>query len=145
MLLGNNDLSLSSTTGSIIGNTSTSTMIVTNGTGLFRKNFPTGASNFTFPIGEIFGTPEYSPVTFSFNTFTTGGYIGLRVVNEKNPNLMVADNYISRYWVGTSPNFAHNLDVTFHYYANDVVGSDNNFVVNHFNEATSYWKPTDAE
>lgn len=137
--LGDYDLTLSATT-SILGDFSSSRMVITNGTGSLRKTFPTGASSFLYPLGDATGTLDYSPVTYSFSSLGTSGTYGLRVVDAVHPLQTSNANTISRYWVGSGAGTStHNLTATFQYVADDVIGSEEEFVVNHYNPTTQYW------
>lgn len=125
LLLGNNNLTLSSATSTIGGNTPSATnMIVTNGIGQLIKAFPASAYPFTFPVGDTVGTPEYSPTTLSFTTSSATRNIGVRVINAPHPNMGGVSNYLNRYWIFTNSaagTYSYNLDFT--YTNNDVVGS----------------------
>jgi hypothetical protein len=137
--LGDYDLTLSTTT-SMLGEFSASSMVVTNGTGSLRKTFPTGASSFLYPLGDATGTLDYSPVNYAFTSLGTSGTYGLRVVDAIHPMQLSNANTISRYWVGSGAGTAtHNLNATFNYAAEDVIGDENELAVNHYTTATQYW------
>jgi len=141
LLLGNNNLTLSSATSTIGGNTPADTnMIVTNGTGQLIKAFPTGAYTFTFPVGDTVGTAEYSPTTLNFSSSSATRNIGVRVVNAVHPSMGGVTNYLNRYWIYTNSaagTYAYNLD--FGYADGDVVGATTAMVPSRWNGTT--WTP----
>lgn len=100
--LGDYHLKLSSSA-SISGSFSSSNMIVTNGTGELRKEFSSTGS-FLFPIGDISGTTEYSPVTLDFTsgTFAAGAFAGVCVVDDAHPDQSGMNAYLSRQWLTTA-------------------------------------------
>ena len=71
--LGSNNITL--TTGATVtGSPSSSAMVRADGSGQFFYNFPTGASSFTYPVGDV--GPDYVPATLSFATNATAGTVG---------------------------------------------------------------------
>jgi len=101
-------------------------MIVADGTGQVRKIFTSGATSYTFPIGD--SGSNYSPVTLNFvsGTYAGGAYAGVRVTNAKHPNNASVNNYLTRYWtISQSGISAFSCTITGSYiYGNDVVGSE---------------------
>ncbi|MBN2549281.1 MAG: ExeM/NucH family extracellular endonuclease [Anaerolineales bacterium] len=71
-------------------------MVITNGAGELRKEF-SAPGEFTFPVGDMQETPEYSPATLNFTTIGGPGYAAVRVVNLRQPKNGAAP-YIKRYW-----------------------------------------------
>ena len=143
--LGNFDLFISST-GSINGTSlSASKMIVTDGTGSLFRFITTGAwTAFTWPIGEVTGTAEYSPVTINALTgnAAASAYIGFRVADAAEPNNGLASNYITRYWTYTTANLTAGSawsNATFAYTSADIVGTEALLKANAFNSGTSSW------
>jgi hypothetical protein len=96
-------------------------MIITNGSGLLRKEF-SGAGSFNFPVGDNTGAAEYSPVTLNF----TGGsffsaYAGVNVVNAKHPHNSSIAHFINRYWTLSSSGITDfSCDVSFNYTDADI-------------------------
>jgi trimeric autotransporter adhesin len=72
-------------------------MVVTDGTGELRYN-SAAVDTMMFPVGDITGTPEYSPAKIILKSGTGNGPIGVRVVNTKHPNDTSASEFLSRYW-----------------------------------------------
>jgi len=143
LTLGSNDLILSTTT-NLNGTFSSSRMIVTNGTGMLKKTFGVAGTTFVYPIGETTGGTDYSPATFSFSGNSPSSVIGIRVVDAVHPLQASNADALTRYWVCNSslnnPGFSNStLTATFQYTASDVVGNEANYIVNHYNTATSYW------
>lgn len=93
--LGSNNITLGSTA-NISGSMFSGNMVITDGTGEVRKVFSDNGS-FTFPIGE---TTNYTPATLNLTegSYVADAYIGMRVINAKEPNNLSTDNYITRYW-----------------------------------------------
>ncbi len=125
--LGNSDLQLGSAA-VIIGAPSATVMIVSSGSGELRKEFPSGyTGSFIFPVGTVYATAEYSPVTLAFSsgTFAPGNYAGVSVTDTKYPDPGITGNYLERYW-----NLSHSgitgfaCDATFQYLPADVTGTE---------------------
>ena len=104
--LGSHNFTMgNSTTSNIAGSTPNNTnMIVTDGTGEFRWTFPPGSvGQLLFPIGDITGTNDYSPVMLSINTNSVTRIVGVRVVDAVHPNqntpIPGGPDFLSRYWL----------------------------------------------
>lgn len=105
---------------------SASKMIITNSSG--RLAFAiTGIGNHLYPIGEITGTAEYSPITINIGSSAGDGRtLGMRVVDEASPNLntpTTASNYLTRYYEPSATGF-NSIEYTgsFTYIAGDAEG-----------------------
>jgi hypothetical protein len=82
-------------------------MIATIGTnryaGRLMKLFPSGTNSglsFTYPLGDITGTVEYTPITISSLGYTgaiSGPYIAYKIKNAKHPLDASLSNYLTRY------------------------------------------------
>ena len=133
-ILGN-DLTVS-TIGGAPGATK---MIIANGIGQVKRNFVTGASAFTFPVGDNAG--NYTPVILSFTANATAGLVGLNLKNVKHPANTQPDNYINRYWSITAPLLTtYTYSASFNYVATDVVGTgENTFLAQRFDNGTTLW------
>ncbi|MFN5209970.1 MAG: autotransporter-associated beta strand repeat-containing protein [Bacteroidota bacterium] len=143
--LGNFDMFISNS-GVINGAPfSSSKMIVTDGTGTLNRFITTGVwTSFTWPIGEVSGTAEYSPVTIgsSSGNAASTAYIGFRVTDAVDPNNGLASNYITRYWTYNTANLTAGTtwgSATFGYTASDIVGNQSSFKANAFNTGTLLW------
>jgi len=99
-------------------------MLVTNGNGEVKKIIPAGGQQFTYFVGEITGTGEYSPVTLNFTANSAERTFGTRVVDAQHPNDGTVTSYISRYWHFSETSAPGNYiyDATFTFLAADLVG-----------------------
>ncbi|OFX82263.1 MAG: hypothetical protein A2W99_09405 [Bacteroidetes bacterium GWF2_33_16] len=124
--LYNNNLTIGPS-GSVTGSFGTTRMIVTNGTGTMRKEFSTTGS-FTFPIGEVTGTPEYSRAVISLSTGTTvtpPAYISIKVTDDKYPLNGSLSEYLTRYFsVSSSGITTPNLIFYYYYLDSDIEGTE---------------------
>ena len=100
-------------------------MLATNGNGEVKKIIPTGGQSFTYPVGDITGVAEYSPVTLNFTTNAAERTFGVRVVDAQHPNDGTVTSYISRYWhfSESSAPGSYTYDATFTFQAADLVGA----------------------
>ncbi|PLX30771.1 MAG: hypothetical protein C0600_07495 [Ignavibacteria bacterium] len=124
IMLGDQDLFIG-TEAAIQGTPSDAAMLVTDGTGTVRKSFATTGS-FTFPVGDLIGGADYSPVTLDLVSGSLhNAEIGVIVVPQKHPLNEAINDYITRYW-RIVPSGLTNFSITgtFQYAAGDVVGSD---------------------
>ncbi|MFC2152743.1 beta strand repeat-containing protein, partial [Bacteroidota bacterium] len=112
--------------GSVSGTFSSTRMIVINNTGSLRKAI-NSTGTFTFPIGEVTGTPEYSPVDFELTG--TGGFssawVGAHVTDAKHAENTSPSEYLTRYWTLTSSGITSPVySADFNYLQADVVGTE---------------------
>ncbi|HNY03003.1 MAG TPA: T9SS type A sorting domain-containing protein, partial [Bacteroidales bacterium] len=125
--LGSANLTLSSGS-SILGTPSATAMIAPTGSGKLQKNFPSGfTGSYLFPVGDVTGTPEYSPVTLTFTsgTFGTGNWAGVNLDNDKYPGDPNTTSYLKRYWtVSSSGITGFNCSALFQYVPADVTGTE---------------------
>jgi len=138
--LGNYDLKIASATGAISGTLSASNMILTPGSGQFKKTFGTGASGiFVFPIGETTGVADYSPFTLTFTANSLARTIGVNVTDGIHPSNGAITDYASRFWSVTddqlgSGTYSYSL-LRLMYSTNapsDVLGTIANYRINRF-------------
>ncbi len=128
LTLGTNNLTLqsSATVAGLYGSLGVGDrMIVPSGTGEFRKVFSSTGS-FTFPIGTTNPSTTYSPVTVNFSSGSfSSAYVGVKLVNSKQPNNTSTTNYINRYWTITQSGISSfSCDVTATYVTGDVAGTE---------------------
>jgi len=124
--LGSNNLTLGSA--AVAGTPSATNMIVTDGSGELRRTFSANGS-YLFPVGDVTGTVEYSPVTLNFTagTYAGGAYAGVKLVNAAYADPYITGSYLNRYWtVSQSGISAFSCNPTFQYLPADVVGTENN-------------------
>jgi hypothetical protein len=98
LTLGSNDLTLGINT-TISGTASATNMIAADGSGQLKKTYKTGATSFTFPVGDAGG--HYSRAVVNLATNSVERTIGLRVVNSAHPQNGSATDFVNRYWVFT--------------------------------------------
>ena len=123
--LGANNLLLGASA-TVAGTPSSASMVVATGSGELRKEFQAGGS-FTFPVGDITGAAEYSPVTLNFSSgnFPAGNYVGVNVVNTVYPDPAITDDYLNRYWnISQSNIIGFNCNAMFQYSPGDVTGNE---------------------
>lgn len=157
LILDTRDIQLNASTTLTGAPFSDTKMIATIGTtnrnnGRLLKLFPaTSASNqtFTFPMGDVSGTAEYTPFSVTDLDYATAGggpFIGIKVKDNRAPFDAVLNDYLTRTFeitTGSSFNGATAINFTFsaNYItgASDVVGNDALFKVNRFSYATGTW------
>ncbi|MBK7173702.1 MAG: dockerin type I repeat-containing protein [Bacteroidales bacterium] len=118
-------------TASITGTFGASNMITASGTGLLKKEFPLSGGSFLFPLGDVTGTAEYSPVLFTLISggISTGNYVGINLSNTVYPGGPISSSYIQRYWnLSSSGISGFSCDATFSYTTADVVGVEADLV-----------------
>lgn len=120
LLLGNNDLTLANGGIQTITTPGTTKMIVTDGTGLYKRGIPAGAGTYLYPIGETTGTIQYSPVSLQFTANSAVRIVGAKVIDGVSSNMNTPSaptDYLSRYWT-----FSENgAGGTYNYYINPAV------------------------
>jgi hypothetical protein len=144
--IGNHHLTISEPADISIASPSETNMIITSGSGELRKVF-SALGSFTFPVGEINGTAEYSPITVevsSAGSFTSA-YIGVSVVDAKHPNNNSNTDFLTRYWtVSQSGISSCEISATGTYLNSDVSGTEANIVAGQlagvFNQIANGWK-----
>lgn len=157
LILNTRDLQLNPSSSIAGAPFSASKMIVTIGTasrnnGRLLRPFPaTAATNQTFlyPVGDITGTPEYTPFTITDLDYSTAGggpFVAVKVKDSKAPFDASVDNFLTRTFevtTGTSFGGATVSNFTFEASyitgASDVVGNDNLFRVNRFSYTSGTW------
>jgi len=88
-----------------------SRMIDAGSSGYISKDFASGDPiGFTFPIGELIGTPEYSPLYLDLSTNSATREIGVRVKDSFHPNEPSPPHHVSRYWEFSSSPSSGNYD-----------------------------------
>jgi hypothetical protein len=128
LYLGGSNLTMNGTAIAIAG-VGASNYIVSDGPGKLIKTFAGGATTYTFPLGDVIGAAEYSPVSITLSAASNGSSLGMRVVNDKDPNYNGTTDYLNRYWVATNEfGFApaRNIDYVFTLGATDKIGNQAN-------------------
>ncbi len=130
--IANNDLTIGANA-SISGG-SVNAMIVADGavgTGFLKKIFLNNVvSTFTFPVGDITGTNEFSSfIITNFKPVGADRTIGIKVTDAKHPQMdfgQVQANYLTRYWTFSDDNAGSSYSysaMTMNYPAADQTGS----------------------
>ena len=119
IVLGSNNLTVSTLSGG-----SSSSYVVTNGTGALIKSYSATGST-TFPIGDA---SYYTPVTIDVTKGTfSSGTISASVTNSKYSANASITNYLKRYWTLTSSGITDfKYDATFTYDDSDINGTESN-------------------
>ena len=139
--IGNNNSFNFVTTASAVARTNGYVLI--QGTGQMKKDLASGATSFTFHVGENTGTTEYSPYSLSFSANSLARTIGVRPIDANHPNLNDVDtqtDYISRYWqLSNSAAGTYTYTATATYVSADIVGTETEIKMGLWN-GTSPWK-----
>ncbi|MDO9255568.1 MAG: autotransporter-associated beta strand repeat-containing protein, partial [Bacteroidales bacterium] len=128
--LGSYNLTLGSA--AVASTPTVSNMIVADGTGECRRIF-TADGSYVFPVGDVTGTPEYSPITLDFTsgTYSPGAYVGVKVTDGLHPENTNATDYISRYWSVSASgisSFTYDVTGTFSNSSDDITGNITNII-----------------
>ncbi|KAF0201251.1 MAG: ig family [Bacteroidetes bacterium] len=142
LTIADKNLNLSDTT-IILGIPSSVSMIIATGTGEVRKTFTTTGS-FVYPVGDNYGTVEYTPVTVNFTSGTfTAGYVGVNLVNEPYPGAI--GSYLNRYWnINSSGITDFACDTQFDYVSADVTGIENNLYCYRVSPTSNQYNQTNS-
>jgi fibronectin-binding autotransporter adhesin len=146
LTIGSNLLNLSNTSANAVAGTFGSTNFIrTNGIVAdlgVRKSYPSGASNFTFPIGAA---AKYTPVTMNVTTNSAAGTLTVQPIDLAHPSTTdLGAKELSFYWKVRSMGFS-NPTVTqiFSYIdngaGNDVNGTEANYKLGRF--LNGAWAP----
>ncbi len=142
LVIGSNNLTLG--VNPVAGTFSATSMIVADGSGEVRRPF-TGLGSYTFPIGDLTGQADYSPVSVAVTSGDfAGAYLAVNVTDGLHPNNGSTDQNLTRYWkVRPSGITGAVATVIGSYPANDVTGSEANIAAaqlnGNFNQQTNPW------
>ena len=155
--LGNQDITIKGTTTLTLGKIniaehdleltyinggSVNSMVIMPSTGVLKRYYNSGATNFTFPIGDNSGA--YCPSSINLATNSTASYIVVKSVNIKHPSVPSGTtDYINRYWIISAPSLStYTYNASFTYSASDIVGtSEADFMAQRYNSTT--WNQVD--
>jgi fibronectin-binding autotransporter adhesin len=147
LILDTRDLQIN---GSFAGSFSSTAMVATIGTtrsnGRIVRTFPTGTQSgltYTYPLGDITGTVQYTPISISNLSYTSAGspFVAFKVKDAKAPFDPSIADYLTRYWeVSTGSSFTSPVATgitftttsTYITGSEDVVGNDNLFRMSRF-------------
>ena len=142
LLLGAYNLTLGASANAVAGTLSANNMVVTNGVGQLRKLF-TANGSYLFPVGDVTGTAEYSPLTLNFasGAYAVGAYASVKVVDAIHPDNSNVSNHLTRYWtVGQLDITTFSATVTASFPATDVVGDVANMITGRLNGVLPFTK-----
>ncbi len=112
----------------VSGTLSPSAMVVTNGAGqVIRELNPGYSGTFTFPVGDMNESADYSPITVNITDGSAGNAssLGVRVVNSPYPDSGITGNYLKRYWNLAIPDGdSIQAGLSFRYSPGDVAGEE---------------------
>ncbi len=136
LYLGNNSLKLAGGA-TVTGIPADTALVVTNGTGEFKKAF-SAAGTFSFPVGDSTGGLDLTPALLTLTGGTySDGVIGVRVVDTKHSSNQSAQNFLKRYWtISVSGISGYSCTAEFSYKASDVQGTETNLVGGGWDGAT---------
>ncbi|HEY1645297.1 MAG TPA: hypothetical protein VGF75_02830, partial [Candidatus Saccharimonadales bacterium] len=133
LVLGNNNLTLGSTAYIDQGG-NTNLMVVADATsgatGQLMKTYPTTPYSMWFPIGDMSGTTEYSPIYITNFNSTISRTIGVNVNNTHNSNDASVNNYLNRFWNFTdnqAGNGSYTYQVDFYPVTADIQTTSSNY------------------
>jgi fibronectin-binding autotransporter adhesin len=144
LTIGSNLLWLSSpSTGAVTGY-SAARFIRTNGIVAdlgVRKNYPSGALDFTFPVGAA---DKYTPVVMNVKSNATAGTLTVQPIDLAHPSTTdptapATPNKITFYWKVSSTLSAPTVDQQFTYGDNDVLGNESLYKLGRFYNGA--WTP----
>jgi hypothetical protein len=149
--LGAHDLTMVGSITTAITGGGINNMVVADGAGQLRRTMVTGS--YVFPVGDesggitVVGNPgaDYSPVTLNFTANSTPRIIGVRVTDDKHPDDVTANDYISRYWSFTDSQAGvgtYTYTGTFTYSTlapSDLVGTHATARLNSWDQNASFW------
>ncbi|AMR28385.1 hypothetical protein A0257_15665 [Hymenobacter psoromatis] len=143
LTIGSNLLWMSSPAAATIVGFDASHFIRTNGIvadlGL-RKNYPSGALNFTFPVGAA---AKYTPVVMNVTANSAAGIVTVQPIDLAHPSttdpVTGTPNKISFYWKVSSTLGSPTVNQNFTYGSNDVIGTESTYKLGRFYNGA--WTP----
>jgi hypothetical protein len=119
---------------------SANNMFIIDGAGGLTKSWNVPFASFLFPVGEMTGTREYSPLTMTMSAVSAiPGSARVRVVNAKHPGNASLTNYLTRYWtmdITSSLPIAYGVTCT--YLDADIVGDETRMYTGMFSSPNWY-------
>lgn len=103
-----------------------------------RKLFPTGSSDFTFPVGVI---GKYTPVRYQITSNGSAGSITVKPISGTIPSIQGASpEALAWYWNVSSTGFSNPVIThTYFYSQTDVNGNENNYTAGRYYQ--EQWVP----
>ncbi len=130
VIIGSNDLHITTTSSSGISGGGSGSYIQANGTGVVRRNVAV-TTTYDYPVGDNL---SYSPFQIYINSGTlASASISINVTNGVHPSMLGAD-YISRYWTVTPTGITNpDYNAVYSYDDTDVNGDENSIAAAKFN------------
>ena len=140
LTIGASELNLGAAA-SLTGPFSSTSMVITNGTGMLQKQFGSNGS-FLYPVGD--NASNYSPISMSItgSEYAEGAYLGAKVTHAKHPNNHNATNFISRFWSVTTVDVSdpsYTIDSA-KYVPGDVTGTEANISMGQYTGSLPWTK-----
>jgi fibronectin-binding autotransporter adhesin len=128
LTIGSNLLNLSNTSENAVAGTFGTNFIRTNGIVAdlgVRKSYPSGASNFLFPIGAA---AKYTPVRMNVTTNSAAGILTVQPIDLAHPSTTdkTATKELTFYWKVRSIGFSNPIVTQIFSYVDNGVGNDVN-------------------
>ncbi len=144
LTIGSNLLWLSNPAAGAVTGFGTTRFIRTNGIVAdlgVRKNYPSGATNFTFPLGSA---AKYAPVVMNVSANSAAGTLTVQPIDLAHPSTTDpttgTPNKISFYWKVSSTLSSPTVDMQYMYSSGDVIGTEATYKLGRFYNGT--WTPT---
>ncbi|WP_422388756.1 beta strand repeat-containing protein [Hymenobacter cyanobacteriorum] len=106
-----------------------------------RKNYPTGAQNFVFPLGVA---AKYTPVTMNVTANSTAGTLTVQPIDLPHPSTTDpatgTPNKLDFYWKVSSTMGAPTVSMAYAYNTADVIGIESTYKLGRFYNGA--WTPT---
>ena len=110
----------------VTGTPSASAMVAITGAGSVRRRM-SSANTFTFPIGDMDGSADYSPLTANVlsGSFAPGAFLRVRVTDVQHPQDSGTTVGLTRYWTLSESGITnYTIDVQATYVQSDVLGGE---------------------
>ncbi|MGL2964930.1 hypothetical protein ACSVH2_13990, partial [Flavobacterium sp. RSB2_4_14] len=124
-ILGSSNLTIGAT--AILTGTANATNFIANtGTGRLFAVYSGSVLSRTFPLGDITGTEEASPVTLAYTFLTGVSTVGVGVTDAQHPNDASTTNFLSRYFSFTEAGATdYTYTLTLNYPTGEISGFTN--------------------
>ena len=142
VVIGDRNLTLGSN--AVVGAFGPNTMIAADGEGFVRRPY-SGIGSYFYPIGELSGVPNYSPISVDVTAgIFADAFVGVNVVDAKHPQNYSLQNNITRYWNVKQSGITDAVaTITAQYDTLDIIGSESEIAAAQldgtFNVVTNPW------
>lgn len=113
LYLNDFNLILGENSPAVDGTPSSTSMVVTSGSGTLQKIFGSTGS-YTFPIGDTTGGTQYAPIQLTLNgtsTLDNSTYLSAYTSNSNHPAAASQTNKLNRYWI-VETNISSGIDIS---------------------------------